>query len=1043
LSFDLDFDTSIIKLSIHQLKPGYLKSFLSRPKNLNINQLTANDRNLLFALADLKRVSESYPNELSIDNNSISMSHNILAEIDANTAAALNLPPLVELIFRSDVEGVPGQNQFRLRYDWFQFDQKQVTHRIGALLKTSNGLRRIPKWLLDAIVVADEHEMGSDLQAHWVALAKFRKALEPSFNQLSHTSNAEIEMSAFLSELKVQIADGFSIASTGTETDPEFEVIPFSSRALEDESLNHSDGAVSEIMSELNGQPLLEFQDRVRHKGALSAYRVAFGHFLVVEPSASIALGVMAQMQKATKAEKISFINNPRQKITEAIEADFRKRGVLDGLTPAQEQEALDAAALPVFIETKEYSDRVIGKTIFLPTSDWTNETSGTTWLPEIFGDAVASIINSLPVFQLKDIEEKIQQAIIQGHENIEFEGEIIAATLATKSAIQTQIQKLEKSVEDEETNEIDDQDLVNDKTGPIILDVKENYENVQWHAKIKTRDTPAPKQLPLSIRTKLKEHQLLSFNWQVAAWQSGLPGILNADEPGLGKTLQTLAFLTWLKSNFESNPNNCFGPVLIVAPTSLLENWEQEVQLHLDSVGLGHLIRLFGSGTSARRRAGLDGIDTQDGEEHLDLSALRRAIADGKGHHYWLLTTYTTLTNYQHSIGSIPFSVIVFDEIQALKTPGSLRAKAGLAMKADFRIGLTGTPIENSTTDLWAILEQLVSGRLGPLNEFKKTYGTPDAKALHELYKSIFEVNDELPPIALRRLKSDVARDLPGKVRMLHPKLMSDTQSYAYESARNKLEIGSSGAALKMLHHIRTVSVHPAITDNIDPEEFIALSGRLKSCFEILDEIQKNNERVLVFIEHINMQYRFIELLKWRYGLPQVDLINGSTPLNKRLSIVNHFQRHLVNDEGFDVLVLGPKAAGTGLTLTAATHVIHLSRWWNPAVEEQCNDRIHRIGQTKPVTIHIPMSIHKDYRENSFDCLLHSLMTKKRKLATSALWPMGDTESDSDQLQKMLTKQNKTVHTVNPVHEAITRTFERDHVVLSQPQESKGYYYE
>ncbi len=170
--------------------------------------------------------------------------------------------------------------------------------------------------------------------------------------------------------------------------------------------------------------------------------------------------------------------------------------------------------------------------------------------------------------------------------------------------------------------------------------------------------------------------------------------------------------------------------------------------------------------------------------------------------------------------------------------------------------------------------------------------------------------------------------------------------------------------------------------------------------------------------------------LVKAAFGLERVDLINGDTPIKQRQIIVNRFQEHQVHDGGFDLLVLGPKAAGTGLTLTAATHVIHLSRWWNPAVEEQCNDRVHRLGQTKDVSIHLPMAIHPHYREQSFDCLLHSLMQRKRRLASSALWPMGDTESDVGELQKML-EADVLGHdkSGDAVKSALAATFARDGV--------------
>ena len=169
------------------------------------------------------------------------------------------------------------------------------------------------------------------------------------------------------------------------------------------------------------------------------------------------------------------------------------------------------------------------------------------------------------------------------------------------------------------------------------------------------------------------------------------------------------------------------------------------------------------------------------------------------------------------------------------------------------------------------------------------------------------------------------------------------------------------------------------------------------------------------------------VPLARAEFGLARIDLINGDTPIPQRQAIVNRFQGHLDDDGGFDILVLGPKAAGVGLTLTAATHVLHLSRWWNPAVEEQCNDRVHRLGQMHPVTIHVPMAIHSGYREHSFDCLLHSLMQRKRNLAQSALWPMGDTQGDVAELQNSLMGGRGGQSVTDPIRVALEAMFGRD----------------
>lgn len=312
----------------------------------------------------------------------------------------------------------------------------------------------------------------------------------------------------------------------------------------------------------------------------------------------------------------------------------------------------------------------------------------------------------------------------------------------------------------------------------------------------------------------------------------------------------------------------------------------------------------------------------------------------------------------------------------------------------------------------------------------------------MRELYSLMFEPQRGLPPVALRRLKENVARDLPEKSRRLHPRLMPKPQASAYETARGKLASGTRGGALKMLHHIRSVSVHPDASSSAEDETYISMSARLLAAMDILRGVRDQGNRALVFIEHVKMQHRFIELAKREFDLPRVDLINGSTPIPLRQEIVNRFQRHLDRDEGFDLLVLGPKAAGTGLTLTAATHVIHLSRWWNPAVEEQCNDRVHRIGQTKPVTVHVPMAIHPGYQHNSFDCLLHSLMARKRRLASSALWPMGDTGEDASQLQRMLSEGGST-HVEDPVTAALAMMFERDGGLIGAANEDGSFPYE
>lgn len=969
---------------------GGLLGRLLPGKPTDLDHLSLGDQRLAFALADLRAMADSLSEPLVIEQERIRISHRLVAAMDAESAGALGLPPLTDLLLRTDAEGVLGTPGFRLRHQWFRSGQQRMPRRVGAILETDRGPQRLPLWIMDAVEVAEGFKPSSDDAAHWEALARFRKALEPGVEMAGDNAAARISMTDFLQGLEVSLADRLSISPNADGDD--FEVVPFSSDRISD------GGQPSEEMAELTGPDLLQFQRRVRERGALNAYRLGPGRFLVVDRGVSSALRVMAELQRAPPEARRTFIRNPRARITEAMEAQLRGQGSFDSLAPAAQEEVLEAAAGPTFIETEEFiqfSDRVTGVEVYRGNPLTTFKSSGTTWLPETFPASLLQRLDEMPTEDLRVLRDSVQAAVDSGQRSVDVDGVELPANSEILRLLDERLgsrQGLEQH---------DNEPFPKEIGGPVVLKTAENFEELGWRARIRARPTDQGEAVPNSIRTRLRDHQIDSLTWQIRAWKAGLPGVLNADEQGLGKTLQTIAFLVWLNEHMKSSRKR--GPFLVVAPTSLLENWEQEVVLHVSRPGLGHLVRLYGSATAGRRLAGAKGLDTEAGDALLDFGDITRAIEQGAGHLTWVLTTYTTLTNYQHSIARIPFAAVVFDEIQNIKNPGTLAAIAARAVNADFRIGLTGTPIENSTTDLWAVMDQLTPGALGSLRAFRERYGSPDENNMKELHALVFHPHGNTPPLALRRLKEAVARDLPQKSRLLHPRPMPPLQAEKYEEAKIKLASGGMGAALKMLHHIRGVSVHPAPNENFEPMDFINASGRLAATFDILRRIRDQRERALVFIEHRQMQYRLIELAKAEFGLKAIDLINGDTPIPKRQAIVNRFQRHLEQDGGFDLLVLGPKAAGTGLTLTAATHVIHVSRWWNPAVEEQCNDRVHRLGQTRPVTVHVPLAVHPSYREQSFDLLLQSLMQRKRRLATSALWPMGDEAGDIAQLRQML----------------------------------------
>ncbi len=1021
MNFDFSFDDTGVIL----VAKGYARGLLSRLRGKaptpDLSNLRSDERDIAFAIADLRAIADQLNEEVLVSSTSIRMPHRVSAALNSATARTLGLPPVVDFVLRTDAEGLIGSSTFRLRYEWVRDGQRIFPKRAGSIVAFGTASYRVPLWMVEALDVADGFQSGQGDCSDWEALAKFRKALEPGVSQLAQSHEARASMTDFLSGLEVQLADSFSISPVD---DGNFEVVPFSGQRLSDEGVNSGLITANEAMSELSGQNLRTFQARVRDRGALGAYRLSPGSYLVVDQAAAPALKVMAAMQHVPIEERKAFIQNPQAMITEAVEASLRARGKLDGLSPIAQQEAIEAAAGPLLIETREFSERVTGVVAYEAVALDIDEASGTTWLPEDFSKRLQQALSPLSTERLRSLRDDVESSLMSDREPVVL-GDL---PIPSRSEMVALLDR--KIAERHQSDEPSQMDASTNSKGPFVLETEVNFDDLNWHAKLSARVAAVPVALPATIRTELKAHQLESFRWQAEAWEAGLPGVLNADEQGLGKTLQTIAFLAWLKEHMAKPSSTVRGPVLVVAPTSLLENWEQEVNTHLQEPGLGHVIRLYGGNITARRLHGTNGRDTDDGSAKLDLTSLHEAIAENRAHRFWILTTYTTLTNYQHSLARIPFSAVVFDEIQAIKNPVSLRAVGARAINADFRIGLTGTPIENSTVDLWAIMDQLAPGSLGTLKEFRTLYSQPAHGNMSELYERTFRRVDGKPPLSIRRLKEAVAKDLPEKTRRLHPRIMPQLQTTVYDDAQVKLAAGGLGAQLKMLHHIRSVSVHPAMDMEGGDSEFIDASARLVAAIDILRSVRRKGERALVFIEHRQMQYRFIELAKAELGLQQIDLINGETPIHHRQAIVNKFQHHLKFDGGFDLLVLGPKAAGTGLTLTAATHVIHLSRWWNPAVEEQCNDRVHRLGQTKPVSVHLPLAVHPGYREDSFDCLLQSLMTRKRRLASSALWPMGDTENDVAELRRLL-GSNATNETEDPIKDAMMAMFARDQIEL------------
>ncbi|MER6683950.1 DEAD/DEAH box helicase [Streptomyces olivaceoviridis] len=449
------------------------------------------------------------------------------------------------------------------------------------------------------------------------------------------------------------------------------------------------------------------------------------------------------------------------------------------------------------------------------------------------------------------------------------------------------------------------------------------------------------PADPPPGLRATLRDYQLRGLAWLDLMTSLGLGGCL-ADDMGLGKTV-TLIALHLKRARTE--------PTLVVCPASLLGNWQRE-------------ITRFAPGVPVRRFHGpertLDGVDGG-----------------------FVLTTYGTMRSTAARLAEQPWGMVVADEAQHVKNPYSATAKALRTIPSPARVALTGTPVENNLSELWALLDWTTPGLLGPLKSFRARHARAvetgeDEEAVRRLARLV-------RPFLLRRKKSDpgIVPELPPKTETDHPVPLTREQAALYEAVvrESMLAIETArgmarrGLVLKLLGALKQICDHPALYLKEDPrpDRLAARSGKLALLDELLDTLLAEDGSALVFTQYVGMARLLTAHLSAR-AIP-VDLLHGGTPVPERERMVDRFQ-----DGGTPVLVLSLKAAGTGLNLTRAGHVIHFDRWWNPAVEEQATDRAYRIGQTQPV------QVHRLVTEGTVEDRIAEMLASKRALADAIL---------------------------------------------------------
>jgi non-specific serine/threonine protein kinase len=423
-------------------------------------------------------------------------------------------------------------------------------------------------------------------------------------------------------------------------------------------------------------------------------------------------------------------------------------------------------------------------------------------------------------------------------------------------------------------------------------------------------------------LKAQLRPYQQEGLRWLWWLNRLGLGGCL-ADDMGLGKTVQVLALLLLLKR--EGDP----GPHLLVVPASLIANWQSEIARFAPALHtfIAHPSALPGKALAALPAERLDGSDL-------------------------VITSYGTLTRVAWT-AERPWSLVVLDEAQAIKNPGAQQTRAVKALQSRTRLALTGTPVENRLGDLWSLFDFICPGLLGSAEAFTR-FTRRLAQDAHTGYAPLRHL---VRPYLLRRLKSDkrVIADLPDKTEVKAYCALTKTQAALYQEAVEALArqieplegIARRGAVLAALMRFKQICNHPSqwLGDGAYAAED---SGKFARLREITEAIATRQEKVLVFTQFKEMTAPLAAFLQEVFGQPGL-VLHGGTPVKARQGLVEDFQC----ETGPPFFVLSLKAGGTGLNLTAASHVIHFDRWWNPAVEHQATDRAYRIGQHRNVLVH------------------------------------------------------------------------------------------
>ena len=436
-------------------------------------------------------------------------------------------------------------------------------------------------------------------------------------------------------------------------------------------------------------------------------------------------------------------------------------------------------------------------------------------------------------------------------------------------------------------------------------------------------------------LKANLFDYQKSGCNWLAFMYRNRC-GCILGDEMGLGKTLQVIGLIGYMKEH-SSKIN-----ALVVAPISLLENWKREINKFYPSMKV--LVH------HAAKRTGYY-------KDFLDYDVV--------------VTSYSNCQNDLAVLNMINWDLVALDEAQNIKNPYSNRAKLVKMVNRKMSVAITGTPFENHLTDIWSLTDFVIPQYLGKLNSFKNTY--------EDSNESASEIENYLSPIMIRRRVADVAKDLPERVDIPQALSMTEEEAQYYDGQRKKYATEElKSTRIDKIQGLRMFCTHPSVykksevSTDVDP---IKYSTKYERTCEILDEIFQKGEKVIIFTSFNEMNRIFNRDIPQRFNV-KVFSITGETNTNDRQMIVDTFS----SLEGPALLVLNPKAAGTGLNITAANHVIHYNLEWNPAVEDQASARAYRRGQTKTVFVYRLFYIH------TIEEVINDRINRKREISDLAV---------------------------------------------------------